>query len=241
MLKNWPIVYKLTATIVFVSLIASVVAGVGMRELDKLGSSLVSVGRKETAAREAMDLRVDIIAISRMTYQLALTPQKAGDFKAEAERRSGEMKTRLPKLRATTDAEELRLLDAVDRALDGYFASIRAMVDGAAANTNDASAVQKGLNASLDAQKAVTDTVKAYSTYTGDKMGAMRADAETSADRAGTVMLFVAVIGILSGLVIALYVSRVGVVLPVNRLTASMRRLAGGDLAVAPGETDRRG
>lgn len=65
--------------------IASTLIALAGARLSSLGTTIVEVGACEEAAREAMDLRVEIIAISRMTYQLAATPGKAPDFGAETE------------------------------------------------------------------------------------------------------------------------------------------------------------
>jgi methyl-accepting chemotaxis protein len=238
--KNMSILKKFVAMILFMAVVASCVAWVGASQIRTLGATLLDVGHREASAREAMDLRIDIIAISRMTYQLAQAPEKAADFRAEADRRTQEMKARFPKLRATADAAEMKMLADIEKVLDPYFASIRAMVDVVAANPGDAAAIRKALDGALAAQKVVTDTVKVYSTATDKTMSAMRTDAEAQSGTAATIMILTATIGILAGIVASFVMGRMGIVKPVERLTGVMRALSSGDLGVAVTDADRK-
>ncbi|RYE53131.1 MAG: chemotaxis protein, partial [Hyphomicrobiales bacterium] len=68
-LKHMPILQKFLLTIVVMAAAAVILGTVSWREITSLKDTMLTVGAKEEAAREAMDLRMDIIAISRMTYQ----------------------------------------------------------------------------------------------------------------------------------------------------------------------------
>uniref|UniRef100_UPI0035B547A6 methyl-accepting chemotaxis protein n=1 Tax=Terrirhizobium terrae TaxID=2926709 RepID=UPI0035B547A6 len=209
------------------SLIIAGIAGTGLYGLQK---AMVSVGAREEVAREAMDLRVDIIAISRMTYQLASAPDKAKDFRAEAEKRSGEMLGRLPKIESTADATEKDQLKAIRAALDSYFASIRGMVDIAEKNPADAPAIAAALKTALDGQKVVTDTVKVYSTYSGKSLADARGAAVASSTTAMMISAISAVVFIIIGAAISTMVSRRGIVRPIRSLTQAMTGLANGEV-----------
>ncbi len=177
-----------------------------------------------------MDLRVDIIAISRMTYQLAAAPAKAKDFRAETDKRSGEMLARLPKIQSTADANETQQLGAIRAALDSYFASIRAMVDVAEKDPANATAITAALGKALDGQKAVTDTVKVYSTYSGNTLAAARAAALSSSTTAMMVAGGAALALILIGAFFSTLIARRGIVRPIHELTGAMTLLARGQM-----------
>lgn len=98
-ISNLSILKKVSLLVVLMGVAAGAIAAAGAFGLSSLGASLQNTGQREEVAREAMDLRVDIIAISRMTYQLAFAPEKAADFAKETETRSSEMLARLPKSR----------------------------------------------------------------------------------------------------------------------------------------------
>ncbi len=238
--RNLSILQKISLVMAVMSLSSVVIAAVGARGVLSLENTLVSVGTKEEVAREAMDLRVDIIAISRMTYQLALKPSAAAEFRTEAETRAKEMLERLPTIEAGADETQLLLLQAVRGALDVYFNDIRGMIDHAQANSADVASIRSLLDQVLYAQKAVTVAVKEYSTYSGNALAAARAAALEASRMALMIGMGVAAACILAGGVIGLLVARRGIAAPVRNLTIAMSRLAEGQLDEAGTDATRK-
>ncbi|WP_246697399.1 methyl-accepting chemotaxis protein [Rhizobium sp. G21] len=234
MLQNLPIQMKIGLVMIFMAVASLAIAGVGILGMRDIGGTLASVGAREEMAREAMDLRVDIIAISRMTYQLAAAPEKAVDFAAETEKRAGEMLERLPKIEQVANAEEKKMLGDVEAALLAYFDQIRAMVK-TAQDGGDAESLKAALGKALDAQKAVTAAVKIYSKSSGESLATARADALAEADLAIWIQIGVAAFCVIIGGGVSSYIARNGISKPIKALTGAMSRLAGGDLS---GEVD---
>ncbi|CUA99662.1 methyl-accepting chemotaxis protein [Pannonibacter indicus] len=239
-LKHIPIVQKILAVLILMGLCATGIAAVAWTQINALSHSFTEVGASEEAAREAMDLRIDIIAISRMTYQLALAPEKASDFRAETDRRSREMLDRLPVLEAVADTAQKQQLADVRKAMDAYFKTIIAMVDVAAKDPANEKAITGALATALSGQKNVTDAVKVYSTYSDSMMKRQRETASSSAISAATTMVVTAVIAIIAGIGIGLYVSQYGVAKPISAMVETLTRLADGDNSVTVEGTDRR-
>ena len=228
-IANLSIFKKISLVLGLMGLSALMIAAAGGQGLFSLASALKDTGAREEVAREAMDLRIDIIAISRMTYQLALAPEKAADFAAEADKRATEMQARLPKIAATADAEEQRLLQAIGQALDRYFTEIRQMVQvaGSAAGS-DPAAIRTALTKALDAQKVVTAAVKDYSTRSSQTLATARA---TAIDRSGltiAVLSLTAVLSIAIGGALSFMLARKGIVGPIRLLTGVMAEMAAG-------------
>jgi methyl-accepting chemotaxis protein len=238
--KDLSISKKIGLVVVVMGLSSLIIAGISGFGLYGLQKAMTSVGAQEEVAREAMDLRVDIIAVSRMTYQLAAAPDKAKDFRAETDKRSTEMLARLPKIAATADATEQQQLATIRTALDSYFSVIRAMVDTAEKSAADPAAISAALKKALDAQKVVTDTVKVYSTYSGKALAAARADALSSSSTAMMIAAFSAAAFIVLGGAISTMVARRGIVGPIRSLTQSMSRLAQGEIDGISVETSRK-
>jgi methyl-accepting chemotaxis protein len=231
-LKNFSIPQKVIAVVSLMGLVAAMIAVVGWRETTQLKEAMEIVGLREEAAREAMDLRVDIIAISRMTYQVAQQPNKAADFSTEADRRTKEMLDRFKKLEAVADSQEKNLLDQMRAALNVYFDVIRSMIKVAASDKSTDQAVMNAeVEKGLASQRIVTDTVKAYSTYTAKKLADIRSAAEEGANAAIRLQIGVAAIGIVLGVLISLLMTKFSIVSPLRNLTSVMRRLADGDLS----------
>ena len=238
--RNLSILQKISLVVFVMGLSSLAIALVGAKGISALKTAMVSVGLQEEVAREAMDLRVDIIAISRMTYQLAAEPGKAVDFRAEAEKRAAEMLGRLPKIEAAADATELAQLKTIRATLETYFDEIRAMVDIAEKNGGDAAMIKAGLDSALEAQKTVTSAVKEYSTYSGETLAVARAEAIQSAWVALVIALAAAVACIVFGAAISLVVARRGISAPVRALTSAMSQLAEGNLDSTGTDATRR-
>ena len=240
-ISNLSILKKVTLVVVLMGVAAAAIAAVGAQGLGSLGASLKDTGAREEVAREAMDLRVDIIAISRMTYQLALAPEKAADFQAETEKRSGEMLARLPKIASTADANETKLLDGIRTTLDSYFNQIRAMVAVAGSDAGKDPAVMKAeLGKALDAQKIVTAAVKEYSTYSATTLATSRADALAASTQTMLVLMATAAVCIVAGVAVSFLLARRGIVNPIRSLTGIMSDMAAGKLGETIPGTDRK-
>jgi methyl-accepting chemotaxis protein len=238
--QNLSILKKIGLVVVVMGLSSIVVSAVGSHGISALEDTIVSVGAKEEVAREAMDLRVDIISVSRMTYQLAASPEKAADFRTEADRRRTEMLARLPKILSVADATERQQLAVVEEKLKAYFQTIDQMLEAAAAAGTSDSAMTASLGTALDAQKAVTSAVKLYSTYSGEALATARTEAIARSNLAMLVQIGAAIGAIALGGAASLLVARRGIVAPVREMTSVMRDLSEGRLDVDTTGTDRR-
>ncbi|AOF91721.1 methyl-accepting chemotaxis protein [Sinorhizobium sp. RAC02] len=222
---------KVGLLVLLMGLAAGTIATVGSRGLTSLGAALSDTGGREEVAREAMDLRIDVIAISRMTYQLAIAPEKAADFAAETEKRAAEMLDRLPKIASTADANEQKLLDGVRAALTPYFEDIRAMVAVAGSDKGqDRAAVLAALDKALEGQKAVTAALKEYTTYSANTLSESRAVAISRSTTTQILLLVTAFVCIVAGMLFSMLFARNGIVRPIQLLTGVMSNLAAGKL-----------
>ncbi|MEM5473481.1 methyl-accepting chemotaxis protein [Hoeflea sp. AS60] len=228
-INNLSILKKISLVVSLMGIAAAAIAAVGAQGLSSLGDSLKDTGAREEVAREAMDLRVDIIAISRMTYQMALAPERAADFAAETDRRAEEMLGRLPKIATTADATEKQLLEKIRGTLDAYFGQIRSMVGIAASPASaDPAIMQAELDKVLEGQKTVTTAVKEYSTYSANTLDASRKNALTASSFTMLVLVATAAICIVLGVAASFLLARRGIVNPIRRLTAVMSGMAAG-------------
>ncbi len=240
-IANLSILKKVSLVVVLMGVAAAAIAAVGASGLSSLGSALKDTGAREEVAREAMDLRIDIIAISRMTYQLALAPEKAADFAAETDKRAGEMLARLPKIATTASPAEVQILDRTKTALDAYFNQIRAMVAVAATPAGQDPAVMKAeLAKALEAQKVVTAVVKEYSTSSAESLKGSRESALAASGFTMLVQIVTAAVCIVAGVAISFLLARRGIVNPIRSLTAIMSEMASGKLGSSIPGTERK-
>jgi methyl-accepting chemotaxis protein len=239
MISNFSILKKISLVVVLMGSAACAIAAVGAQGLSTLGLSLRDTGAREEVAREAMDLRIDIISIQRMSYQVAIAPEKAADFAAETDRRVAEMLDRLPKIAATADATETQILGKIRSALDAYFTQIRTMVSVAATPAGQDLPVMKAeLAKVLEAQKLVTATVKEHSNYSANTLAGAREHALSASGFTMMVLILTAAFCIIAGVVVSFVLARRGIVNPIRSLTAIMTEMASGKLAgLIPGTT----
>ncbi|GGB39083.1 hypothetical protein GCM10011316_08880 [Roseibium aquae] len=239
MLKNISIVKKMLGVITFLSIAAAGTTWFAYTQLDAVTTAFNQVGQSEEAAREAMDLRIDIVAISRMTYQLALDTGNASEYRAQNKRRSEEMLGRLPKLEAAADNEQKRQLTAIEAALTAYFSDIEKMIQIAEQAPDDAAAIAKALDVALAGQKNVTDTVKVYSQYSAQTMADERARASAAAQSAAMDLVLTAAFAIAICTILGVWISRYGISKPISKIVHTFQEMATGNLDVAIEGTDR--
>ncbi|MQT13478.1 methyl-accepting chemotaxis protein [Segnochrobactrum spirostomi] len=235
-LKNLPILGKILLIVVIMGAVAAAIAVLGWQESLLQRATMTQLSASETTTRQAMELRTDIVAISRVTYQLALTPENASDLSDDVTKLKKQMLGRLPALQASADDSQSALLGEVQRALTNYFSTIDDMVTlvQSPAGALRAAALV-GLDNCLDAQKVATAKVNAYATYTQEHMKRLEADAAEEADRSVLLQAAAAAGAIVAGLLLSFVIARWGIVRPIRRLTVAMGQLAGGDVeAVLP-------
>ncbi|TWI81856.1 methyl-accepting chemotaxis protein [Roseibium hamelinense] len=239
MLKNISIVKKMLGVITLLSVASAGTAWFAYNQLDAVTTAFNKVGQSEEAAREAMDLRIDIVAISRMTYQLAVDTENASEYHAQNKRRSEEMLGRLPKLEAVADREQKSQLTAIKSALTAYFSDIEKMIQMAEQAPEDAAAISQALDVALAGQKNVTDTVKAYSQYSAQAMADERARASAEAQSAALNLVVAAALAVLFCIVLGVWISRYGISKPIADIVLTFKEMAKGNLDVAIAGTDR--
>lgn len=239
MLKNISIVKKMLGVITLLSIAAAGTTWLAHNQLGAITTAFNEVGMSEEAAREAMDLRIDIVAISRMTYQLALGTENAAAYHGQNRRRSEEMLSRLPKLDATADAKQKQQLEAIRASLVSYFASIENMINVAESDPANATAINQALGTALAGQKRVTMTVKAYSLYSSEKMADERTLASQNALSAAQQLVLIAGLAIVICFSLGLTIARFGISKPIGRTVATFKSLAQGNLEVEIDGTER--
>nr|WP_321456318.1 methyl-accepting chemotaxis protein [uncultured Cohaesibacter sp.] len=226
--KNFSIVQKMLSVVALLSLAAAGIAWVSYSQLTSLSNTFAQVGASEEAAREAMDLRIDIVAISRMTYQLATEPEKATSYHAQNKKRADEMLGRLPKLESVADSAEKKQLQDVRASLNAYFANISKMISTAEQDPNNSAAIKAALDKALEGQKDVTAKVKVYSKYSGDLMASKRQASSEQAAFASQIILITALLTIILGIAIAIMIANYGISRPIGRIVRILKNLAEG-------------
>ncbi|AWK87496.1 methyl-accepting chemotaxis protein [Azospirillum thermophilum] len=243
MLGNWGIQLKTAVSAAIVGLFAVAIAAAGFYGLRSAERAIADLVGAQRVQLEAFDTRIDVIALSRMEYELGNDPAQVAKFVDQAERRIAELTGRVDKLSAATARPGQ--LDAIRSGIASYAASVRALLDSMKAfNAKgpgaDRAMILEALQRSRTAQMALTDAVKAYNTTVAERT---EAATSTALDLAGTMQAILAVTALLAlavGLSVSILLSRTGIVLPLRRLMAEVQRMAANRIDEPVGGVERR-
>ena len=235
MLADWHIQTKTAAAAAVVGLFSVVTAAAGFYALDRTEQAIGDLVRTQKEQLSAFDMRIDIVALSRMEYELGNDPAQAAKFTAQADRRIGEMKERLAAMGSPTDRERAAKVDAIRSGFGAYETKVRSMLDtatAAAAKGGDEGRqmVIGGLKASRDGQMALTDAVKAYNSDVSKRTEAAVQEATKLAETMKITLAVAAALALGAGLLVSILISRAGLVLPLRALMQEVRRMTGGAL-----------
>nr|WP_295829319.1 HAMP domain-containing methyl-accepting chemotaxis protein [uncultured Azospirillum sp.] len=235
MLADWHIQTKTAAAAAVVGLFSVVTAAAGFYALDRTERAVGELVRTQKEQLDAFDMRIDIIALSRMEYELGNDPAKAGSFTGQADKRIAEMQERLTALGKRSDADQMAKIDAIRAGFGGYEKNVRSMLDTAKAAATKGgdegrTLVLEGLKASRSGQMALTDAVKAYNSDVSKRTDAAVTEAMGLAQTMKATLAVAAALALAVGLLISIMISRVGLVLPLRALMQEVRRMAGGAL-----------
>ncbi|KAA0591910.1 methyl-accepting chemotaxis protein [Azospirillum lipoferum] len=235
MLADWHIQTKTATAAAVVGLFSVVTAAAGFYALDRTEKAVGDLVRTQKEQLDAFDMRIDIIALSRMEYELGNDPAQAANFTGQADKRIAELKDRLTSLGSRSDRDQMTKIDAIRSGFGGYEKNVRAMLDTAktaAAKGGDEGRglVLGGLKASRDGQMVLTDAVKAYNTDVSKRTAAAVQEAQTLAETMKITLAVAAALALAVGLLISIMISRAGLVLPLRALIEEVRRMAGGAL-----------
>ena len=235
MLADWQIQTKTAAAAAVVGLFSVVTAAAGFYALDRTERAIGDLVRTQKEQLGAFDMRIDIIALSRMEYELGNDPAKAASFTAQADKRIAEMKERLAGMASPADRERTAKVDAIRSGFGAYETKVRSMLDtakAAAAKGGDEGRgmVIAGLKASRDGQMALTDAVKSYNSDVSKHTDAAVQEATNLAVTMKITLAVAAALALGAGLLVSILISRAGLVLPLRALMQEVRRMTGGAL-----------
>ncbi|PWC34572.1 hypothetical protein TSO352_22120 [Azospirillum sp. TSO35-2] len=234
MFADWHIQTKTAAAAAVVGLFSVVTAAAGFYALQQTERAVGELVRTQKEQLDAFDMRIDIIALSRMEYELGNDPSQVGTFTAQADKRIAEMNGRVDSLAARTDAAQMSKVDAIRSGFRGYETNVRAMLDTAksvaAQGSGDRKAILEGLKNSRTGQMALTDAVKTYNTDVSKRTDEAVSAALGLAETMKITLAIAAAVALAAGLLVSFLISRAGLVLPLRALMQEVRRMAGGTI-----------
>ncbi|GAA0593020.1 methyl-accepting chemotaxis protein [Caenispirillum bisanense] len=228
------------------SLVAITIAATGSTGINRLAYDARELNVAGTEMRESARLGRNIIELNRVEFALAADPTTHRDGRAEADGIMKELTDRLAALKASADDDQRQLLSRVEDRLQAYIVELEdsfKVASEAAAQVVVSEAQRKVLTSVENSKVAATalrQQVLEYTNYTTAKGDGLSAAAMKDSSFFSTVMITVAIIGVVLGFAGGLMVSRFGIVRPIDRIVEVLRELSGGNLRVTVFGTDRK-
>ncbi len=239
-LSNWKMRSKLILLVGVMAVIIGTVAGVGVVYLRSaaadLGKVTVSAAEGVTSAR----LNQNVIALNRTEYFLALDPSDKG-IEARMKRLEEDRQLfteRVAQLRSTAGEQRNKLLDEVEASFADYNTGLEAtfaLAKQVGASVQLGQAQQSLLNAVMASRPkadALQKTVRAYSDFVNKQGDEISAQAAADAAFAQTLMIVVAIAGVVSGLAFGYLLATVGISKPLTLSIDNLNRLSQNDLTI---------
>ncbi len=229
-----------------------IIAAAGFYGLNRAEGGVETLVNAQKAQLEAYDMRVDIIALSRMEYELGndptrvKDPERKDDFYAQAERRIKEMNERFDALAKLGSPEDSEKLNAIRTAFSDYEASVRALLVAAQAFKDagpgaDRAPILARLQNSRTVQTKMTDAVKIYNASIEKRTETATTDALALTSKMMDVLIVATLFSAIVSFVLALIIARNYLIKPMHRLIKGVARLSKGDLDRSVMEEKDRG
>ncbi len=239
-LSNWKIRSKLLLLVGVMAGLVAAVAGTGIYAMGNMGTSMGKIMEVSEHTLVGARLNQNVIRLNRAEYRIASDP--SADNVREAlsvitEQRK-ELEERFAKLKAAADPEQQKLLTTVDQTYRTYIADLeetlaKAKEHGGKVALGDAQRIiVDAVKAGRPIADKLTATVKAFTDFTDGKSDKIQASAESSASWIETVLIAVAVLGVVGGVAFGYLLATYGIGKPLAASVGNLKQLASGDLKV---------
>ncbi|HYE49753.1 MAG TPA: methyl-accepting chemotaxis protein [Azospirillaceae bacterium] len=235
-LANLKIIHKLFILIAALTLVTAVVAGTGVVGLNRLSDATDEITQSGNIALLAARMNQNVIALNRAEFRVAADPGELPDVERVIAEQSKELAARLEALRSGSSG---RLKEQIAGIEEGYARYQRELEDTLATVRANASKVaiseaQEAIKKSAMQSRALATElqkiVRQYADEASAEAGRISDDASALAATGKTVMLTVALVGVLGGVLLGWLIARFTISNPLAASVDCLRRLAEGDL-----------
>ena len=238
--SNLKIIHKLMLLVGLMAVCMAVVSLTGIRNLSKMSEAtgkLSESGDEMLLNARAMQ---NILAMNRAEFAIAAHPTAenlaVGERIIAEERRVFEQ--RVADMKKTAGVERTRLIGEFEKEyliyiqeLNATLASVRQL--GGSSNISEAQ--RKMIEEARESEQALRrlqTNMRAYTAFVEKAGDETALAASQTANLAYTVLLIVAVVGVIGGVVVGFLVGNMGISRPIDRIVQGLRKLAGGDVNV---------
>jgi methyl-accepting chemotaxis protein len=236
---------KILVVVGLLGCIAVGIAGIGVYALDRVTNAASAIAEAADEKKLGARISQDVVELNRAEYAVAADPSMAPGVRKRIAEIRETFQEKVKAARELAEGQDVERLDAVAASYERYLSDLEATLEAAEqAKAADLNAGQmrvvESVRESREQAEALRGTAASYVAAVETKADRRTEAAHTTASTVMTLMIGVAVVGVVAGLASGLLISRKGVVQPLSRAIRSMNALAKGDLDVEiPGEERR--
>jgi methyl-accepting chemotaxis protein len=240
---------KISTKIVSVIILLGIVAGgiavlgsYGLHQVTAFADHLNQSGKKIRLGAQAY---IAILSISRGEYRAAAAPSEIDEIQSIIPKYKSQFSERLTELKQTADAEQRAQIDAIEKSYAEY-ESMSAKTFALAEKQKNAvqSADQREIYESVVAARTkateVTDQITKLNAALSAQNDKIDEEAKSLSGALMQIMVIGALVGIITGLALGLFVSKKGVVEPIHSIRDCLAKLAEGQLQIDIYGVDRK-
>jgi methyl-accepting chemotaxis protein len=239
-LSNIRISAKILLIVALLSAVTVVVGALGYVNTGKLGDATKDVNVARVEAYLGAELAGNVLGLNRGEYRVVSNPTAEIIQQAErnAEGRRKEVTEGIARMKRTADGEQMKLIAEIEKEATAYLGELAGTyrVAKEVAGKVELSAAQQRLNEEARGSREVAlrleKAIDTYNEFARARARDVVAGAEATASMAQTMMIVVALLGVILGGVAGFLLSKLGIAKPLAMSIDNVNTLAKGDLTV---------
>ncbi|HEX7919342.1 MAG TPA: methyl-accepting chemotaxis protein [Bradyrhizobium sp.] len=246
-LARFRILTKILAIVGGLSIIAGMLAYLGISSLKSLSERAVITARAAERALLSAEANQNVLAINRAEFRSALDPRDENRLAARSliDAQFKSLEERLATISKTQDPQTIALLPSVRTALSAYQAQLKQTLDTvesakAVDLTQSAEKLRDVAMKSRAAAEELQARVRAVAERQDERVRDNVKASEQEYVSTSELLILLAASGVLLGLLFGFVVGQYGVAKPIRAVVAMLQQLADGQYDIAVHGTDRR-
>jgi len=244
-LSDYKISTKVVLVILILGFMATGIAVLGTYGMNKVTAAADEINKSGKQIRLGAQAYISVLMLSRGEYRAAVAPNEIGEIMPLIQQYRKQLDERLGNLEASVPAERKETIRGIRALYDEY----ETLSDNTFAlaekhKGSEASAAQKEIYAAVLTARAkatkITDEITALNGTLSEQNDKIDEESQKMASFLKKSMIFLAVGGIVVGFVIGMYISKKGIVDPIQRIVRCLANLADGQLGIEIYGTNRK-
>ncbi len=245
MLARMSVSLKAVAIVFLMAIATLAITFTAYQGLDTLAQGAQEIHGKTGEVRRAGALSENAIELSRAEMEIASNPSRVAMIIPAIEEADAAFRAELDALTASADAAQGALLEEVSQLYGQYHEGVLETIDMAETfATADIVESQLYVLGTIDRNRnymaELRDGLAAFTDYTDRESAAVAQGADAVAANTVTMLVSIALAGILVGALVGLAIAHYGIARPLHRSVADIRRLASGEFDIAISGMNRR-